>query len=265
MTESNTRAGAPADGLTTVSGEFTTNSESERERQQQLIDIAASLQSKFGPHWHRHSLVTLRVGSLSRLLYYNNLYQQIVGVPGVICEFGVQWGATLAQLINLRSIYEPFNLSRTIHGFDTFEGFKGVDPKDGGFSKDGDYSSMQGYEQTLDQILTLHESFAPLAQVKKFQLIKGDASESIDAWLENNPHAIVSMAIFDMDIYKPTRDVLSKIVPRLTKGSLLVFDELNCSFFPGETRALDEVIGLNNLALRRSPLQPYGAWAVYGG
>jgi hypothetical protein len=95
-------------------------------------------------------------------------------------------------------------------------------------------------------------------------LIKGDASETIDGWLENNQHAIVAMVIFDMDVYKPTRDVLKKIIPRLTKGSLLVFDELNCPHFPGETRAVDEIIGLNNLSLRRFPHQPYCSWAVFG-
>jgi hypothetical protein len=72
------------------------------------------------------------------------------------------------------------------------------------------------------------------------------------------------MAIFDMDIYKPTKDVLEKIIPRLTKGSLLVFDELSNEFWPGETLAVNEVLGLNNLSLRRFPHQTTCAWAVYG-
>lgn len=45
-----------------------------------------------GDHWNQHSLVFLRRQSLSRLLYLDHLYKQIVDVPGVICEFGVQWG-----------------------------------------------------------------------------------------------------------------------------------------------------------------------------
>jgi hypothetical protein len=72
------------------------------------------------------------------------------------------------------------------------------------------------------------------------------------------------MAIFDMDVYKPTKDVLQKIIPRLTKGSLLVFDELNCQQFPGETSAVQEVLGLNNLKLHRHQHQSYCAWAIYG-
>jgi len=209
-------------------------------------------------------MVTLKRQSLSRLLYYNELYKKVIDIPGVICEFGVQWGATLAQLINLRGIYEPFNHSRTIFGFDTFEGFPVIDEKDGTFSKVGDYLTSKGYEETLEEILSLHESFSPISHIRKFELIKGDASLTVDSWLQKNPSAIVAMAIFDMDIYKPTKDVLQKLVPRLTRGSVLVFDELNCPHFPGETVALDEVIGLNKLSLRRFPHQPYCAWAVFG-
>ena len=38
-------------------------------------------------------------------------------------EFGVQYGLSLSLLLKLRSIYEPFNYSREIIIFDTFEGF----------------------------------------------------------------------------------------------------------------------------------------------
>jgi hypothetical protein len=250
--------------LTKITGEFTQQSLDEQARQNQLLEIATSLLPQYGHQWNIHNLVTLKRQSLSRILYYNDLYQKIVGIPGVICEFGVQWGATLAQLINLRGIYEPFNHSRKIFGFDTFEGFSVVDKKDGGFSNVGDYATLQNYEETLEKLLLLHESFSPISHIKKFELIKGDASATINIWLENNQHAIVAMAIFDMDVYKPTKDVLENIIPRLTKGSILVFDELNCQHFPGETRAVDEVIGLNKLSLKHFPHQPYCSWAVFG-
>ena len=121
-----------------------------------------------------------------------------------------------------------------------------------------------GHEELLERILTLHESFTPQSNLRKFGLIKGDATVTVDTWLADNPHAIISLAIFDMDLYEPTQKVLEKILPRLVKGSVLVFDEINHPLFPGETRALDEVMGLNNLRLRKSPLHPHGAWVVYG-
>lgn len=231
----------------------------------ELRSITQSLLPLFGEgSWNKHSLVTMNVTVLSRLLYLNNLYQQIIEVPGVICEFGVQWGGTLTQLINLRSIYEPFNHSRTIHGFDTFSGFPSVHEVDGKVYQKGDLATQENHEETLDRILELIETFPPLSHIRKYSLIKGDASHTIDQWLADNPHAIISLAIFDMDLYSPTKAVLEKIKPRLTKGSIIAFDELNCKVFPGETVALDEAIGINNLRLRRSPLHPHGAWAVIG-
>jgi hypothetical protein len=70
------------------------------------------------------------------------------------------------------------------------------------------------------------------------------------------------MAIFDMDLYKPTKDALNAVIPRLTKGSILVFDQLNHEKFPGETQAVMEVLGLNKLKLRRDPHQSYCAYTV---
>ena len=264
MKEASSEGHSESNGVSRVGSAFTQQSTSERAAQDELFGLASSLLPQYGHHWNAHGLVMMKRQSMSRILYYNYLYQKIIDIPGVICEFGVQWGATLAQLINLRGMYEPFNLSRKIFGFDTFAGFSAVQKEDGGFSNVGDYSTVLGYESTLDAILRIHESMSPLSHIRKYELIKGDASTTVRTWLEENPHAIVSMAIFDMDVYKPTRDVLECILPRLTKGSVLVFDELNCPYFPGETTAVNEVLGLNNISLRRYPHQPHCAWAVFG-
>lgn len=236
--------------------------------EQQLVDELQSLHldllPKFGPGWNMYSMTTMLRTTISRILYYDMLYQKIVGVPGVICEFGVQWGATMALLANLRGIHEPYNYRRTLIGFDTFEGFVNVDgERDGSHLQDGDYQTETGHEQTLERLLTLHEKNSPIPHMTKFELVKGDASVTVPKWLDDNQHAILSMAIFDMDIYRPTKDVLEAVLPRLTKGSLLVFDELNCKPFPGETVAVQEVLGLNNLRLQHFPHQPNCAWAVW--
>jgi hypothetical protein len=246
------------------SGEPISRSNFESDLDARLHRHAINMLPGFGEHWSIHSLVMLKRIALSRIIYYHELYKKIIDIPGVVCEFGVHWGATLSLLLNLRGIYEPYNISRKIYGFDTFEGFPVIDRKDGPMAEIGDFKTLKNYELVLDEILAIQEQFSPLNHIKKFELIKGDASVTINNWLSNNPHAVISMAIFDMDIYKPTRDVLEKIVPRLTKGSLLIFDELNCSFFPGETSALQEVLGLNNIRLHRFPHQSYCAWTVFG-
>ena len=243
--------------------EWTQKSQLELNLNQRLLEIAQNLLPQFGSSWNINSLVLLQRQTVSRLLYYDNLYRKIIDVPGVICEFGVLWGATISQLMALRSIYEPYNHSRKIFGFDTFQGFASVEEKDGGISSKGDYSVKSGYLELLNEILAIHEENSPLPHITKHKLIEGDVSLTINPWLDANPEVIISMAIFDMDVYKPTKDVLEAIMPRLTKGSLLVFDELNSSTFPGETRALAEVVGLGNLRLQRNPNAPNCAWAIW--
>ena len=97
--------------------------------------------------------------------------------------------------------------------------------------------------------------------MKKFNLIKGDASKTIEKYLKNNSHTVIGMAIFDMDVYHPTKKVLEAIKPRLFRGSVLVFDELNYKSFPGETLAVMETIGLNNLKLNYFHGET-GCWAI---
>jgi len=61
----------------------------------------------------------------------HELYQNIINVHGNIVEFGTRWGTNLALFESFRGMYEPYNYTRKIVGFDTFEGFSGIDGKDG--------------------------------------------------------------------------------------------------------------------------------------
>jgi len=154
----------------------------------------------------------------------------------------------MSLLINIRSIFEPFNQSRVFHGFDTFDSFPAVDIKDGVYANTGDYKSTNYYEVMLADLLRLHEGFAPMNDLVTHKLIKGDASITIDKWLDDNPQTLFRW-LYLIWTFTNRRKMSWRNFPRLTRGSLLVFDELNCEFFPGETRALNEVQGLNNLRL----------------
>ncbi len=203
--------------------------------------------------------------SLSRILFIHELYQKIINVNGVIMEFGVRWGQNLSLFSSFRGMYEPYNYSRKIIGFDTFEGFPSVCDKDGDkeFIKKGAYGVSKNYEHYLEDILTYHESESPISHKKKFELIKGNAVENIEIYLKNNPQTIISFAYFDFDIYEPTKKCLEAILPYLTKGSILAFDELNDPNFPGETIAFQEVLGSKNYEIKRSPLNPLISYIVF--
>jgi hypothetical protein len=199
---------------------------------------------------------------LSRILYMDLLYRQIVDVHGVIMEFGVRWGQNMALFSNLRGIYEPFNYNRKIVGFDTFSGFPSVDPKDGSKLAAGDYSVAPDYAQHLDALLSIHEEASPIPHKKKHELVVGDATQTFPAYLERHPETIVALAYFDFDIYEPTKVCLERVMPHLVKGSILAFDELNAPDFPGETLAVMETLGLRNYHFKRTPLNPLCAYVV---
>jgi hypothetical protein len=202
--------------------------------------------------------------TLSRVLLMNELYQLQLPVHGVIMEFGVRWGQNLALFSSLRGIYEPFNYGRRIIGFDTFSGFPSVSPEDGQHSTiaEGAYGVTDGYEAELEAVLRYHESESPLAHIRKFELQKGDATQTLERYLVAHPETIISMAYFDFDLYEPTRRCLELIRPHLTRGTVLAFDELCWPTFPGETIAVREVLGLDRYAIRRSPLSPNASWLV---
>ncbi len=194
--------------------------------------------------------------NLSRLLFFYEIYKKIVHTHGVIIEFGVRWGQTLAVMAALRGIFEPFNRHRKIIGFDTFCGFKGLGEADGEACqcRDGSFSVPEGYQDYLDRILHLQEVLNPISHLKKYELVAGDAVETVPAYFAAHPETIVSLAVFDFDIYRPTKAALEAIRPHVCKGTILVFDELCDDIFPGETVALREVFGLDQLRIQRLPM-----------
>ena len=193
--------------------------------------------------------------NLARILFMDFLFRQIIDVQGVIVEFGTRWGQNLALFAALRGIYDPFNRHRKIIGFDTFQGFPSITQKDGksDMMTPGQLAVPEGYEKFLSSILGLHERLNPLSHIKKFEIRVGDATVEIVKYLKEAPETIIALAYFDFDLYEPTKKCLEAIRPRLTKGSVVAFDELNDPDSPGETLALMESLGLNHVRLKRFP------------
>jgi hypothetical protein len=241
-------------------GEFLSSTDRESFIDAELFKIHRELVDAFGRHWNLHSLLFLKRQSISRLLFLDFIYKKIIEVPGYIIEFGVQWGATLSVLLHLRGIYEPYNYSRKIIGFDTFEGFVEITDEDGYGSNIGDYRTQPNYEETLSQVLKIQDEQSPINHIKKYELVKGDVSVTLPKWKENNPAHVVSLAFFDMDLYKPTKFALELILERCVLGSVLVFDEFNCEKFPGETKVVFDILG--NRRMKRVPNMPYCAYWI---
>jgi hypothetical protein len=205
----------------------------------------------------------MRSGALARVLFLNELYQMILPLPGVVCEFGTWWGQSLVVFENLRAVYEPYHTRRVI-GFDTFAGYAGIGAADRRSLTiaEGVYGVPAGYEAYLRRLLLCHEAENVMSHVHKHELVKGDATETVQDWFKSNPEVIVALAFLDMALYEPTKAALEALRPRLVKGSVIAFDELGNSSYPGETRAALEVLGLDGFEVRRSRFLPDRAYFI---
>jgi len=207
----------------------------------------------------------LTPGALGRILFIDFLYKKIIERQGVIAEFGCRYGQNLSLFMALRGIYEPYNRLRKIIGFDTFSGFVDTDKNDDeNKNKKGDYAVPNNYEDFLNSTLKKLENFSPLEHIKKYQIIKGDVSETVPKYIEENPHTLFSLCYFDLDVYTPTKNIIKEIKPRIGKGTILAFDELNDEDMPGETLAFLEELNINNITLKRFNPSARTSYIIWG-
>jgi hypothetical protein len=211
--------------------------------------------------------VFLKRQTVSHLLQLNEFYQRILHLPGAIFQCGVRWGGDLLLFSKLRALYEPYNYSRRIVGFDTFAGLKGTGAEDRGSERlrDGQFSVTKGYAALLEELMAGTESVAPISHLRKFQLVTGDVRQTLPQFLEENPGESIAMLYLDMDIYDPTRDALAACADRLLPGSIVVFDEFGAAQFAGEATAAREVARQLKLRFFRTAFSTVAAYAVVDG
>ena len=204
------------------------------------------------------------VGELAKLFVKYELFKKILHVHGSIVECGVHQGSGVLTWGILSSIFEPVNHVRKIIGFDTFEGFADIAEQDkvmnNGHAKVGGLS-VNAYDD-VKQSIELFDSFRPLGHIPKIELVKGDATKTIEEYIKNNPHLVVSMLYLDFDVYSPTKRAIELLKSRMPIGSMIVFDELNIREWPGETQALNDTLGISSLKIERFPFHPQISFAI---
>ncbi len=203
--------------------------------------------------------------SLAKFITKYEIFRKILHVHGSIIEGGVLHGGGTLAWAKLSSILEPVNHTRKIIGFDTFEGFPSIsqhDTKgaDGTLLKSGNLSGSS-YEDVLKAV-QVYDANRPLSHIPKVELVKGDIRVTAQQYLDANPHLVVSLLYLDVDLYEPTKILLETFLPRMPKGAVIAFDELNAKIFPGETLAVLQSIGLRNLAIQRFEFDSYVSYAV---
>jgi len=206
--------------------------------------------------------------SITKFLTRQEVFLKQLQVNGSIVEMGVARGASLMTWYHLSSIYEPTNYLREIIGFDTFAGFPEISEKDllgsqvSEHTQTGGFAVEQGMDADILKSASIHDYSRFLGHIPKLKLCKGDLTETLPKFLNENPHLIVSLLHLDVDLYEPTKLALELLLPRMPKGAVIMFDELNMRQFPGETLAVMDVIGISKLRLQRFPYATCMSYAV---
>lgn len=202
----------------------------------------------------------LQTTYLRKFISRYEIYKQIVNVHGSVVECGVQGGGGVFAWAHFSEIFEPFNHLRKIIGFDTFTGFPElahIDLKERDDKVKSEMKYVGGIKsETFDHLSNLIKIFdqsRPLNHITKIQLIEGEAKDTIPAYIEKNPELVCALLWLDFDVYEGTKVALENFLPRMPKGAVIAFDELNHPVWPGETVALFETIGIKNLRITRMP------------
>ena len=154
----------------------------------------------------------------------------------------------------ISSILEPYNYKKKIIGFDTFEGFPSVSKIDN--SKEGMFAENYNTYEELLKCIEEYNKNRFLNNIDKIELVKGDANSTIPKYIKKNKHLLVSLLYLDFDIYKPTKTALKNFLPRMSKGSIIAFDELHAENWKGETMAMLESLNIRDCKIENFSFEP---------
>lgn len=201
---------------------------------------------------------------LATFLAKYEIFKKVLLVQGSIVECGVFQGGGLFAFAQMSAILEPVNHQRKVIGFDTFEGFPDLASEDRlGTSL---YSHKGGMKadsfEDIKEAIQLFDLNRPLSHIPKVELVRGNIRETVPRYLQEKPHTVVSLLYLDVDIFEPTKVALEHLLPRMPKGAIVAFDELNRETWPGETLALLKTVGIKDLRLQRFTFEPSLSYAV---
>lgn len=183
---------------------------------------------------------------MSKLLAQYELYKSIINIPGHVVECGVYKGISLIRFASFREMLE-YPYSRKIIGFDAFGKFPTqANSEDAEFVSYFENAGGDGISVAeLDDVLR-HKKF------ENYELIKGDVADTLPDYVSEHPELRISLLHIDVDVYKPTMDILSNLYDRVSTGGLIVFDDYGT--VGGETRAVDEFFEGKDVKIEKLPI-----------
>lgn len=185
------------------------------------------------------------------------LYKETKKIKGSIIECGSYKGSSLLLYAKLTSIFEPYQIHKKVISFDTFSGFPSIHKKDNKKYKHAKKNYLDDTSLNLikDSIKVLDANRFN-SHINKVEIVQGDATKTIPKYIKKNQHCLISLLILDFDLYEPTKIALDYFLPRMSKSSLIVFDQLNQKRWSGETVAYLEKFCKKKVELKQFDYEP---------
>ncbi|HMO18049.1 MAG TPA: TylF/MycF/NovP-related O-methyltransferase [Oligoflexia bacterium] len=203
--------------------------------------------------------------SITRFLVRYEIFKKILPMQGSIVEIGVLDGASLMAWAQFSAIFEHLNHQRKIIGFDMFGDKPQIGPEDHTGINVKMYEEGKMSLNSFDDIkesIRIFDKNRFLGSQEKVILVKGNVKDTAPEYLKSNPETIVSLLYLDVNLYEPTKAALDTFLPRMPKGSVIVFDELNDRGLPGETLAVIDSIDLKTIQIERFSFDTKISYAV---
>jgi hypothetical protein len=182
---------------------------------------------------------------LAKLVAHYELYGAIADLPGAVVELGVYKGASLVRFATFRNLLENMD-SRPIIGFDAFGAF----PRDR-VAGESDQAFIERFEATGGEGISKAALEEVLAEkgFANVELVEGDIFDTLPAFLDARPALKIALLHLDLDVYEPTAFALERLLPHMTSGGLVAFDDYG--LVEGATRAADEACKRLGVAMEK--------------
>jgi hypothetical protein len=182
---------------------------------------------------------------IAKIISHYELYKMVEGVPGAIVECGVFKGTSLIRFAAFQDLFGK-KISKKIIGFDIFGKYPETNfLEDKGFRER--FVKAAGSESISKEQLT--EVLKNKGINNLVELIEGDITKTVPAYLASHPNLEISLLNLDVDIYEPSVIVLKYLYPRIVKNGVLILDDYGV--FPGETKAVDDYFKDKEIKIER--------------
>ena len=220
---------------------FTNANTEQRLARQQILSLASE-KLAFEDEFFRDLPLFTHSGIVARSQAIHDLYMNVRNLPGLFLDFGTWKGSNMVLLENFRAIYDNFDAQRKIIGFDTFSGYEGFLENESQDStiQNQTYSLDLEYSSYLQNLLSLHE-IANGKRTAIHRVVVGNAVVKLPEILNDEVGTPIALALFDMNAFEPTFEVLKQLIPRISTGTFLTFWQFTRPQISGERRALYEV------------------------